>query len=78
MLISAANHNALTGIHTGMQGLRAGAAEIASAGQMDGTAPRGLAAPLVEQIQHVNQVEASVKVLQTADRMLGTLIDVKA
>ncbi|EHQ51084.1 MULTISPECIES: hypothetical protein [Ectothiorhodospira] len=78
MVITTASQSALSGIHAGMQGLRKNAAEIASAGQMDGTARRGLTAPLVEQVQHANQVEAAVKVLQTEDRMLGALINVKA
>ncbi|MCG5499391.1 flagellar basal body rod C-terminal domain-containing protein [Ectothiorhodospira lacustris] len=78
MVITTASYSALSGIHTGMQGLRGNAAEIAGAGQMNGTAQRSLMEPLVEQIQHATQVEASVKVLQTEDRMLGTLINVKA
>ncbi|MBK1674454.1 hypothetical protein CKO35_14345 [Ectothiorhodospira shaposhnikovii] len=78
MVITTASQSALSGIHTGLKGLRGNAAEIAGADQINGTAPRGLTAPLVEQIQHATQVEASVKVLQTENRMLGTLINVKA
>ena len=54
------------------------AAEIASSAQLDGTATRSYAEPLVENIQYELQAGASVKVLQTEDRMLGALLDVRA
>jgi len=78
MAINPASGSALQGIYMSGQGLRRNAAEIASAGQFNGTASRSLAEPLVENIQYELQAGASVKVLQTEDRMLGALLDVRA
>jgi hypothetical protein len=78
MAITPASGHALNGIQRGMQGLQRTADEIASADRMNGEAVRSVAEPLVEQIQHATQVEASVKVLQTENDMLGSLLDVKA
>jgi hypothetical protein len=78
MAITPAGTSALTGIQRGMDGLQRTAAAIASTERMNGSVTGGVAEPLVEQIQHAAQVEASVKVLQTENRMLGSLLDVKA
>jgi hypothetical protein len=78
MAITPAGTSALAGIQRGMDGLQRSAAEIASAERMDGAGTEGLAEPLVAQIQHASQVGASVRVLETEHRMLGSLLDLKA
>jgi len=78
MAINPASGSALKGIYMSNEGLRRNAAEIASSAQLDGTATRSYAEPLVENIQYELQAGASVKVLQTEDRMLGALLDVRA
>ena len=78
MPITPASGHALNGIQRGMEGLQRSAVEIASADRMNGEDVRSVAEPLVEQIQHATQVEASVKVLKTENDMLGSLLDVKA
>jgi hypothetical protein len=78
MAITPASGYALQGIQSSFQGLRENAAEIASADQLSGTAERSIAEPLVENIQYELQNAASVKVIQTEDRMLGMLLDEKA
>jgi hypothetical protein len=78
MPITPASGQALTGIQRGLEGLQRNAAEIAGGGRMDGEGQRSVSEPLVEQIRNAAQVEASVKVLQTENDMLGSLLDVKA
>lgn len=75
MDVTSASHSALQGIQRGLNGLEKAATEIASADQNNGTATRGVAEPLVDQISARNQVEASVKVLKAEDEALGKLID---
>jgi hypothetical protein len=77
MAITPAGTSALTGIQRGMDGLQRSAGEIANAAHANGSGT-GIAEPLVAQIQHASQVEASVRVLETENRMLGSLLDVKA
>ncbi len=55
--------------------MRRVASEIASANQTTQSQPTDLSRAMVEMKQHANQTKASVKVLQTADDMLGTLFD---
>ncbi len=66
---------ALNGIANGQQGLRRAAAEIAN--QPD-AGPQATAQSLLELRAGQRQVEASVKVLQAADGLLGSLLDVEA
>jgi hypothetical protein len=68
---------ALQGIHKGLQGMRRVASEIASSNQIKQTNPKDLSRSMVEMQQHANQVKAQVKTLQTADEVIGTLIDEK-
>ena len=69
---------ALTGIHNGMNGLQKNASEIASKSTMEGENTKPLMESLVELKANVQQVEASTKVLQVSDEMVGTLLDIKA
>ncbi|MFD2113314.1 hypothetical protein [Thiorhodococcus fuscus] len=78
MMVSSALQSGLAGMSVGMNGMSRSAAEIASSQQMNGTASRDVAEPLVEQTQSLRQAEASTKVVGAADEMLGTLIDVMA
>ena len=74
-MISSAFQSGLSGIATGMNGMSRNAAEIASSRQMEGTATRDVAEPMVEQTQNLRVAEASTKVVSAADGMTGFLID---
>ena len=69
---------ALPSIQRGMEALQRNAAETAGARGMDGNAVGNLARPLVEQVDIASRVEASVRVLQAEDRLLGALLDLRA
>lgn len=89
--ISALN-SGLNGIHTGMKRLKEDAHEIAKANIQDrppaaagttATPPAGqgladIARPLVGLMEDRTQVAISAKVIETADEVLGTLLDIKA
>jgi len=76
MEINSAFNSALQGVRNGMAGLNRDAAKIASKAQMEGKAdPTG--ALVDSQVQRV-QVEANAKVMSTADKMLGSLLNEKA
>ena len=80
MMIKSISGSALQGVQRGLQGVRRSAGEIASARQMRGSTSDtvDLTRALVEMKQSSYQTSASVKVLRTADQMIGTLLDVKA
>ena len=69
---------ALTGIQNGMNELQKNASEIASKSTMEGENTQPLIESLVELKANVQQVEASAKVLQVSDEMIGTLLDIQA
>lgn len=69
-------NSGILGIQRGFNSARSHAAQIASADTMRGTTD--LADPLVSMVGDRLQVEASAKVVQTIDEMLGTLIDIRA
>ena len=68
----------LAGIQTGMDNMRQDAHNIAAAVAKGGEDTTDLANSLVELNLDQTQVEASVKVVQAMDEVLGTLLDVKA
>jgi cell division protein FtsB len=68
---------ALQGIQKGLEGMRRVASDIASVNQTRQSNPKDLSRSMVEMQQHANQIKAQVKTLQTADEVLGTLIDEK-
>lgn len=70
--------SALTGIKNGMNDLQKNASEIASKSTMEGENTKPLIESLVDLKANVQQVEASTKVLQVSDEMIGTLLDIKA
>ena len=94
MEMSPLANSAMLGMQRGMEGLQRNAAEIAGANVNVQNSPLGgenvnnpmrtpeaardFATPLVEQIQNVNQVQSSAQVMQTEDRVLGSLLDVMA
>lgn len=69
---------ALTGIQNGMNELQKNAGEIAGKSTMEGENIKPLMQSLVELKANVQQVEASTKVLQVSDEMVGTLLDIRA
>lgn len=75
---SSLHGTALTGIQKGMNDLQKNASEIASKSTMEGENTKPLIESLVDLKANVQQVEASMKVLQVSDEMIGTLLDIKA
>jgi len=79
MAITPLSNSALLGIRRGIQGLRKSAAEIASSDNLEAKFPtKDLVRSMVELRQHELHTAASVKAFQTSDRMIGSLLDVKA
>ena len=78
MKIEGALSHAITGIQRGLNGAQKQAAEIASADQFNSDSPNGLVEPLVGLQQDRLQVQASTRVLQAVDDMIGSLFDDKA
>lgn len=63
--------SALTGIQTGMQSLNQNATKIANAQPTD-----DLTEPLVNMMIDKLQVEASSKVIEASNTMIGSLLDI--
>jgi hypothetical protein len=79
MAIRPINGSALQGISRGLDGMRKNAAEIARPRQSGTAFPtKDQVRAMVELHQNAQRTTASVKVLQTADQMIGSLLDVKA
>ncbi len=78
MMISSAGQAGLMGLQRGMEGLNRNATELANGGQMQASSARDISAPLVEQTQNLQQVEASAKVMGASDEVMGRLIDITA
>lgn len=75
-MIESATSSALAGIRSGQRKLEQDANRVAQAGT---TQPeQSPESALLEAKADQTQVEASAKVLETADDVLGTLLDVKA
>ncbi|MHB8472476.1 MAG: hydrolase [Gammaproteobacteria bacterium] len=69
--------NALLGIQRGLTGAGRAVAKIASAAQFNNDNPADLSKAMVELKQAKVQVQASARVMRTADEILGTLLDEK-
>lgn len=65
-------------ISTGFENLRNDAERIASASAKGGEDTTELAKAMVDLNTDKRQIEASVKVVQAVDEILGSLIDIKA
>lgn len=72
--ISGISDTALGGVQTSLKKLNRAANEIATA-PVRRTEPTELVDPLVDALQAQRALEASAKVLQRADQVLGTLLD---
>jgi hypothetical protein len=72
--ISGITESALGGIQTGLRKLNKAANEVATA-PVRRTEPTELVDPLVDALEAQRALEASAKVLQRTDEMLGTLLD---
>ena len=72
--ISGITDTALGGIQTSLKKLNQAANEIATA-PVRRTEPTELVDPLVDALEAQRALEASAKVLQRADQVLGTLLD---
>jgi hypothetical protein len=77
MKIDSVFSQAMLGIQRGLGSARSHAAEIASAGQLDGDSAVNLVEPLAGLKMDTLQVQASAEVLKAFDAMLGSLFDEK-
>jgi len=79
MAINSISNTALQGIQRGLKGIRNSAAEIASASQTSNTFPaKNTVRAMVELNQNAAHTQASVKAFQTADQIIGSLLDTRA
>ena len=75
-MISKLGNSALSGIARSTQGMARSATEIARASQ-PGDQPN-ITRAMIELKQHEQAAKANMKSLAAADRLLGSLLDVKA
>lgn len=75
-MIDKLSNTAVQGIHRGTQGMARSAAEIARA-SLPGDRTN-MTRAMVELKQHEQAIKANAKTLAAGDRMLGSLLDVKA
>jgi hypothetical protein len=75
MKIDSVFSQAMLGIQRGLGNARQHAAEIASAGRLDGDSTVNLVEPLVGLKMDKLQVQASTEVLKAYDEMIGSLFD---
>ena len=75
-MISKLGTTALQGIQRSTQGMARSAADIAKASR-PGAKPN-MTRAIVELKQHEHAAKANIKTLATADKMLGSLLDIKA
>lgn len=67
-----------SGIQTGLEQAQRAALDIAKTGTVQGdqtTALRDLTEASIDLLEAKNQVQASAKIVSTADELLGTIID---
>ena len=78
-MIESITANALTGLQRSREGMSRNAAEIASANTLSNkVSHKDMTRSLVELAQHKRNGMANAKVLQTANQVLGSIIDVTA
>ncbi len=75
-MINKLGNTALQGIQRSTQGMTRSAAEIARAGKPGDKT--NMTRALIELKQHEQAAKANIKTLATADKTLGSLLDVKA
>lgn len=79
MNLSSVQQTGLEGIQRGLQGVEKSANEIVKAGKIDDAAgSASFVEPIVDLKLYERSVEASAKVVQVADEVLGTLLDTMA
>ncbi|PHS26177.1 MAG: hypothetical protein COA83_03835 [Methylophaga sp.] len=66
----------LAGLQTAMQSMQQNASKIANPETLQSAG--GFTEPLVKMLRDEQQVEASVKVIQTSNSMIGSIIDITA
>jgi len=66
----------LSGVQSGLQQLNKNAADIASLNSPESTV--NLTTTLVSNLSAQQQVEAALKVIETSNETVGTLLDIKA
>lgn len=66
----------LSGVQSGLQQLNKNAADIASLNNPESTV--NLTTTLVSNLSAQQQVEAALKVIETSNETVGTLLDIKA
>ena len=76
MNISGVMQAGVQGIHSGVQGMERAAGEIAQVTMSSGV--NDVIEPVMDLKLYELSVEASTKVVQTADELLGTLLDTMA
>ena len=75
-MISKLGNTALQGLHRSRQGMARSAAEIARASLPNGKT--NMTRAIVELKQHEMAAKANIKTLETADKLIGSKLDVKA
>ena len=72
------NNIALAGIRTGFESLQRNASQIARKDNPEGDDTQSLVEAVVDLKANVQQVSASMEVLNVSDELIGTLLDVTA
>lgn len=77
-MIESLNNTALSGIQQGLNKLQKNAEQIATATSTEADTGQLLLAALVDLKANETQVSASMKVLNVSDRLIGSILDIKA
>ena len=78
MNVSSSFSSALTWVQNGLENLQKNASHITNAGYANGTDLHTFTESIVDIKVSELQVKASIEVVKTYDKVLGTLLDVKA
>ncbi len=70
--------NGLQGVQNGVRKVEQAADEVAKSGTTGSLDPAELASSLIDLKQGESQVKASARVIEAEDRILGSLLDIKA
>jgi len=76
-MINSIQNNALTGIRSGMERMQGNAQGIAGASSLQAESAVTLVESMVDLKANLQQVQASMQVLKTADELVGTLLDIR-
>ncbi len=71
------NNIALAGIRSGFENLQKNASQIARTNNPEGDDTQSLVEAVVDLKANVQQVSASMEVLNVSDELIGTLLDIK-